>query len=114
MTHDANGAGHVESFDEEAEFDPDELVHFEDEEGTTRACVVLAVVEHEGNDYAMLAPVEQVKEDDGHPLELFLFQVEELEDGTERYSYIEDEQTYKQVQAFCQTLIDDPESVTPD
>ncbi len=95
-----------ESLDENDALDPTEVVTFTDEEGVAHHCVVLAVIEHAGTDYAMLAHVDEVQsEDEDGELELFLFRYEVDEEDTEVFSYIEDEATYAAVQVACETLL---------
>ena len=79
---------------DELVFDPSETVTFEDEDGKEHRCVVLAITEHGGDEFAMLAPVEQVESDEQEELELYLFRYEVTDDDTEEFSFIEDEATY--------------------
>ncbi|MFT4624585.1 MAG: hypothetical protein ACI8PZ_003244 [Myxococcota bacterium] len=99
------GEDNVDGFDDTDGFDPDEVVSFEDAEGNKYECVVLAVVEHEGNDYAMLAPASQLQEGNSEELELFLFRYEVDEDDTELFSFIDDERTYEAVRELCEGLM---------
>ena len=65
-----NGAGLQEGFDENNEVTEDELVQIEDE-GVVYNCAVLAIAESEGQEYAMLAPAEQLSdaEEEGETIE---------------------------------------------
>ena len=94
-----------DGFDDSDGFDDDEIVSFTDEDGTERSCLVLAVVEHGGSEFAMLAPVEQLRDETGDDLELFLFRYEIDDDDTEMFSYINDERTYAAVQKLCEGLL---------
>jgi hypothetical protein len=86
----------VESFDESEEMD-DLLVTFEDEEGNEVDFMVLAVMEIDGQDYAMLAPVEQLGDDESDEgIELYYFKYTEA-DGEETYDEIEDEALLERV-----------------
>ena len=58
-----NGAGLQEGFDENNGVTEDELVQIEDE-GVVYDCAVLAIAESEGQEYAMLAPAEQLSDDE--------------------------------------------------
>jgi len=100
-----NGDGILESFDESEEIEDDELVPIVDDEGVERACVVLAVAEVEGQDYALLAPADQLSDEEGEDLELFLFTYEVDEDGTEVFGGIEDEDVYEKVRDYFSTLL---------
>lgn len=88
---------------------PDDLDVFEltNEAGETLQMALLAVVELEGLDYGMLAPVDQLlDEDDEEPLEMHLFRYVEQEDGTVAFHEIDDEDTYVAVRDYCMTLVD--------
>lgn len=102
---DENGQGHVDTFDESEEFDDDEVVTIVDEDGEERDCMVLAVADVDGVDYALLAPADQLKDDEEGELELFIFTYEVDDDETELFGYVEDEDTYERVRAFFSTLI---------
>ena len=95
-----NGEGHEEGLDEDAE--GREEVTLVDVDGKEHEFVVLAVVEVDALDYAMLAPTEQVdNEEQEGDLDLFLFRYDEAEDGTVSFSEIEDEATYEKVREYC-------------
>lgn len=104
-----NGAGLQEGFDENNEVTEDELVQIEDE-GVVYNCAVLAIAESEGQEYAMLAPAEQLSdaEEEGELL-LFIVQYTLTEDDEEIFSSIEDDETYDRVRAFFSTLIESEE-----
>ena len=83
------------------------VIEFEDADGAVLSFAELALVEIDGQDYVMLAPLEQVvaseddeDESDGE-IEIYLFRYDELEDGSPDYSEIEDDDTYERVRAFC-------------
>ena len=69
-----NGAGLHDGFDENEDVSEDELVQIEDD-GVVYNCAVLAIAESEGQEYAMLAPADQLSdaEEEG---ELLLFIVQ--------------------------------------
>lgn len=94
---------------EEEDFGELEVVEFEDENGTQYTAAILAVIEIEDNDYAVLAPVEQLNDDSEGEMEIFLFQYHELDDGTEQFSYIEDERIFEMVRAEAAELLEAPE-----
>ena len=95
---------------EELVFDPSETVSFEDEEGNEHRCVVLAITEHNGDEYAMLAPVEQVESTDRDELELYLFRYDVTEDDTEEFSFIEDEAVFAAVQEIFSAMFGDEDA----
>ena len=93
-----------DDLNEDLVFDPSETVTFEDEEGNEHHCVVLAITEHGGDEYAMLAPVTQVENNEQEELELYLFRYEVAEDDTEEFSYIEDESVFAAVQEIFSAM----------
>lgn len=103
-----NGLGHVDELDEGNEL---EVVQFADEEGKVTTAAILAIVEVENSDYAVLAPVEQLNDDESDELELFLFGYGEDEEGNEVFSWIEDEETFNKVQLAASTLLESEEAV---
>lgn len=108
---DENGQGHVDTFDESEEIDDEDVVTLVDEEGNERDFAVLAVAEVEGQDYALLAPTEQLQEnDEGGELELYIFTYDiDEEDDTEQFGEVADEATYEKVRDFFSTLISQEE-----
>jgi uncharacterized protein YrzB (UPF0473 family) len=109
MSGSDNGIGHVDSFDESEEIQENEVVEIEDEDGNSHSCVVLAIIEHAEQDYAMLAPAAQLTEPENGEeaeLEIFLFQYDVTDDGVECYSYIEDPERFEEVRTFCATLME--------
>jgi len=89
--------GEVESLDESEEMD-DLLVTFEDEDGNEVDFMVLAVMDIEGQDYAMLAPVAQLgDEESDEGIELYYFKYTDNGDGDETYDEIEDEALLEKV-----------------
>lgn len=101
-----NGEGHVDGFDESEELDADDLVTITDEEGTEWECAILAVVEHEGAEYALLAPVDQLEDEENEELEMFLFLYEVDDEGVQTFSYIEDDEVYEAVQKAFTVLME--------
>lgn len=102
-----NGEGHVDGFDESEEIDESELVTIVDEAGKEYACVVLAVADVDDQDYALLAPQDQLADDEAEELELFIFRYEvDTDEQVERFDYVEDEAVYKKVEAFFSQLME--------
>jgi uncharacterized protein YrzB (UPF0473 family) len=100
-----NNEGSLDELDETEQLDDNDMIIIVDDEGNEREFAVLAVVEVEEVDYAMLAPREQLESDEDGELELFLFKYVESDEGIE-LSEIEDEKTYEMVREFCSTLLD--------
>lgn len=101
-----NGDGHVEGLDESQEIDGEDLVTLVDEDGAEHEFVVLAVVELEDRQFAMLSPLDQVVDDTTDEMELFLFTYNETDEGYAEFGEIEDDALYEAVQTYCATLID--------
>ena len=87
-------------------FEAPDVVTLEDEEGNTMDFALLAIVEVEEQDYALLTPVEQLEDEAGESMDLFLFQYDEEGDGTASFSEIDDEDTYNKVRDVCSALVD--------
>ncbi len=105
-----NGDGHVDELDESDEFEEDDLVTITDETGKEIECAILGVLEHEGGEYALLAPVEQLADDDGEAVEMFIFAYAVDDEGMQTFSYIEDDQLYEAVKdAFALLVNQDDE-----
>jgi uncharacterized protein YrzB (UPF0473 family) len=99
-----NGDGHIDEFDESEGFDPEDLVTITDEEGQEIACAILAVMEHEGEEYALLARLDQLR-DEVEELEMFIFRYAMDEEGTQLFSSVEDDETYDAVRDAFSLLI---------
>lgn len=107
MSNDKNGAGHVEEFDESDAISEEDIVTLVDDEGNEIEFVLLAIVTLDDvQQFAMLSPLDQMSEDEGPALELFLFTYKETEDGYAEFGEIEDDETYQAVQAYCATMLD--------
>jgi hypothetical protein len=96
----------VDGLDETDALAGPDIVILEDEEGNAMDFALLAIVEVEDQDYALMTPAEQIEDDGGDSMELFLFQYDEEDDGTASFSEIDDEETYERVRDFCATLVD--------
>jgi uncharacterized protein YrzB (UPF0473 family) len=101
-----NGEGHVDGFDESEDLEADDLVTIQDEDGKQWDCAILAVVEHESAEYALLAPVDQLEDEEGDEVEMFLFVYQVDDDGTQTFSYIEDDETYEAVREAFTVLME--------
>ena len=86
-------------------FHEEELLDLEDADGNTRTFALIAVVEVDGQNFAMLTPRDAVSDSEG-ALEVALFAYEEDEEGA-IYSDIEDEALFDRVQTFCFALLRD-------
>ena len=100
-----NGEGHIEALDESEELTEDDIVTLEDDEGNSERFVILAIVEVQDEDYALLAPEAQIVEDD-EDYEVFVYEYREGPDGTHHFKALEDEARFTEVVAFAQTLFE--------
>jgi len=91
--------------DESAEFREEELLELEDEDGNSRTFALLAVVEVDGQNFAMLAPHQEMLESE-EQLEVALFAYEEDAEGA-TYTDIEDEALFERVREYCVALLRD-------
>jgi uncharacterized protein YrzB (UPF0473 family) len=104
-----NGDGHVDELDDSEEFDESDLVTITDEEGKSYECAILGVLEHEDAEYALLAPVDQLSDDDGDAVEMFIFLYEVDDEGNQTFSYIEDDALYEVVKDEFALLVNQDE-----
>jgi uncharacterized protein YrzB (UPF0473 family) len=104
----AHGAD--EEVDEEDDEDEDDVVILSDADGNETEFQFLALVEVEGDQYALLTPAD---ESDENATEIFIFKYEQDEDGGEIFSDVADEETFAKVRAEAEqlfsTLEDEPE-----
>lgn len=101
-----NGEGHVEEFDESPEFDPEDIVTIQDEEGNEIECAILMIIEHDGDDYAMLGPLEQLRSEEGDEIEMYIFKYQVDDEGNQLFAAIEDDRTYEAVRTAFSLLMD--------
>ena len=101
-----NGEGHIDGLDDGESIEEADIVTLVDEEENEHQFVVLAIVEMDDNQYAMLAPLDQVNDDSNPELELFLFTYNETDEGYAEFGEIDDDKIYEAVQEYCATLLD--------
>lgn len=104
-----NGDGHVDEFDESEEFDEEDLVTITDESGTEHECAILGILEHEGAEFALLAPLAQLADDDGTEVEMFIFSYVVDDEGQQVFGYIDDDELYEAVKAEFALLVNSDE-----
>ncbi|MEQ1502114.1 MAG: DUF1292 domain-containing protein [Myxococcota bacterium] len=101
-----NGDGHVDGFDESEEFDPSDLVTIRDEEGLEIECAIMAVIEHEGEEFALLARLEQLRSEEGDEIEMFIFRYGIDDEGNQLFSFVDEDATYEAVRREFAVLMD--------
>ena len=106
----AHDHGHEHEHEEEGEFEEDyedaddDIVILADAEGNETEFHFLDVVEVDGEQYALLTPVEDDEESDA--TEIFIFHYEQDEDGAASFSDVEDEEIFAKVRAAAESLFD--------
>ncbi|MCB9741193.1 MAG: DUF1292 domain-containing protein [Alphaproteobacteria bacterium] len=91
MSKDDHGHDHSHEHDDE----DDGTVTLVDADGNEATFGILDFVEVDDKEYALLAPIEQLEdEDEDAPLDVFIYRYEEFDDG-EVYSAVEGEEFEK-------------------
>jgi len=103
---DTNGEGAVDEFDESQEFDPDDLVTIKDETGKDIECAVLAIIEHDDAEFALLAPVEQLTSEEGDEVEMYIFRYLLDDEGNQLFAFVDDDAVYEAVRNEFALLMD--------
>ena len=92
--------------DDSAEWSKEDILELEDEDGNALTLALLAMVEVEGNSYAMCAPLAEVQsDDDNSAINLMLLAYSEDEEGGV-FDDIDDPVVYQKVMAVCMELIE--------
>jgi uncharacterized protein YrzB (UPF0473 family) len=107
MGHDPNnGQGHIDGLDESEIITDEDRVILIDEEGKEYNFVLLALLEVEGQDYAVLGPEDQLTDPSLEEVELSFFRVSPGGGpDEERFEAVEDEAEFNKVQAACADLL---------
>lgn len=95
-----------DAFDESEEIEDSDIVVLIDEDDVEHRLVMLAVVEYEDQDYALLAPEDELADDSKPELDLYIFQYDVDDEGVETFQPIPDDERFDEVREFCATLID--------
>lgn len=92
-----NGAGFVEGFDESEDLTEDDIVTIRDEDGHEVACAIVAVIVHDGEQYVMLHPVDQLEDEDREEIDAYVYHYTVNDEGFPVFSEIDDDETYDTV-----------------
>lgn len=106
---DENGEGHVHGFDDSEEISDDDLMMFVDGDGNERGGLIVAIIEHEGVDYAVVQPLDQLQDetaDEDEPIETYVFTVVQTPDGETGFGEVEDEASFDAVCDAFSALMD--------
>ena len=94
--------------DESSELGPDDILELEDEDGNTLQLALLAMIELEGKQYVMTAPLEEVQgedDEDGSDINIILLAYTPDDEGG-TYEDIEDPELYERVMQACMELVE--------
>jgi uncharacterized protein YrzB (UPF0473 family) len=94
---------------EEEEDDGVETIMVVDEEGNELECALLAVAALDGVEYALLAEVEELDDEQSDTLEMLIFVYEEDEEGNVELSGIDDEATFEKVRDLFAQMMEESE-----
>ncbi len=100
----AEGAEGAEGGEFEEDYDEadDDIVILADAEGNETEFHFLDVVEVDGEQYALLTPVDEDEESEA--TEIFIFHYEQDEDGAASFSDVEDEAIFAKVREAAESL----------
>jgi uncharacterized protein YrzB (UPF0473 family) len=111
-----NGEGHVDAFDESEKLEDEDLVTITDDDGNEIDCAILAVIEHNEQEYALVAPVAQLESDEAEgddaddgeegTFDMYILRYSVDDDGVQVFEGVEDDDEYDAVLAEFSTLID--------
>jgi hypothetical protein len=105
-TEHTNGDGEVDEFDESEGFEPEDLVTITGEDGKPIECAVLAVIEHDDAEFALLAPVAQLTSEEGDEIEMYIFRYQVDDEGNQLFGFVEEDQVYDAVRKEFAVLMD--------
>ena len=100
-----NGSDHVDQLDDSEEIHEDDIVILIDDDGEEYRFVLLALIELDTGDYAVLAPEEQILDKTREDVDLTFCEVTRRPDGTEKFNQVEDEETFEAVKRACAEML---------
>lgn len=100
-----NGNGHVDQLDDSEEIHEDDIVILVDDDGDEYRFVLLALIELDSGDYAVLAPEEQILDKTREDVDLTFCEVVRSPDGTEKFNQVEDDDTFQAVKRACAEML---------
>lgn len=100
-----NGHGHVDDLDESATITDEDRVTLVDPDGNEYDYVLLATIEVEGQDYAVLGPEEQVTDPTREEVELSFFRIITNEHGDEEFASVDDKEEFNAVRDAVAELL---------
>jgi len=94
-----------EELDESETITDEDRVTLVDEDGNEHEYILLATIEVDGRDYAVLGPEEQVTDKDREEVELSFFRIVQDEAGEEQFEPVDDHDEFESVRAVCAELL---------
>ena len=101
---------HEHDHDHDEEGEDDGTVVLVDAEGNEVEFGILGFVEDEGQAYALMSPVDQLEDDESDDFDVYIFRYEEMEDGSEEFSEVEDPVVFARVKARADQFFMEMES----
>lgn len=101
-----NGEGHVDGLDESDVITEEDRVILVDQDGNEHQFVLLALLDVDDQEYAVLGPEDQLTDPSLEEVELSFFRVQVDEnDEQERFEPVEDDEEFERVRAACADLL---------
>ena len=94
---------------EEYDEDGPETITVVDEDGNEIECALLALTEVDGVEYALLAELNELDDEQSETLEMLIFVYEEDEEGNVELAGIEDEAVFEKVRTIFAQMMEESE-----
>jgi len=94
-----------DELDESATITDEDRVTLVDDDGNEHEFILLATIEVDGRDYAVLGPEDQVTDKDREEVELSFFRIVQDEAGEEQFEPVDDHEEFESVRAVCAELL---------
>jgi uncharacterized protein YrzB (UPF0473 family) len=94
-----------EELDESDQITDEDRVTLVDVDGNEAEFILLATLEVDGKDYAVLGPEEQVTDKHREEVELSFFRIVQDENGDEQFEPVDDHDEFESVRAVCAELL---------
>lgn len=100
-----NGNGTIDQLDDSEEIHEDDIVVLVDDHGDEYRFVLLALIELDSGDYAVLAPEEQLLDKTREDVDLTFCEVTRAANGAEKFNQVEDDETFQAVKKACAEML---------
>lgn len=94
----------LDGFDEEEDLATSDIVLFADDNGDEHPFLLLAELELDNIDYALLSPLQQLNDDDDESFDVFIFRVTIDANGAE-YEVVDSEEEFARVREAAAALM---------